>query len=492
MSKSLGNAIEPEAIVKQNGADILRLWVASTDYWEDHSIGNEIVKSNVEAYRKLRNTFRYLLGNLAGFDEAERVAAADMPELERAILHRLSELDELVRKAYADYDFKRVTHTLSNFMNVDLSAFYFDIRKDTLYCDAPSSLRRRACRTVLDELFSCLTAWLAPVLCFTVEEVWLARFPSDEDSVHLRTFPEIPAEWCNGTLSEKWRKVRELRRVVTGALEVERREKRIGASLEAAPDVFVTNAELAVAMRGVDLAELAITSQASLIEGEGPAAAFRLDDVPGVAVVPKRAEGRKCARSWRVLPEVGSDPEFPDLSLRDAAAVREYDAQAARATAEPDTLMERLSRETFWGPFSFFGLAVAAASFAIDRLHKWWMLDIYEIAARGRVEVTPFFDLVMAWNKGVSYGLFEAQTALGVLILVSFALAVVFGLGLWLARAEHRGLRWPCATDLRARRAWQRCRPPRCMAPWRTFLVFTPSDFTGISSMLPTSGSFWA
>ena len=330
MSKSLGNAIEPEAIVKQNGADILRLWVASTDYWEDHSIGNEIVKSNVEAYRKLRNTFRYLLGNLAGFDEAERVAAADMPELERAILHRLSELDELVRKAYADYDFKRVTHTLSNFMNVDLSAFYFDIRKDTLYCDAPSSLRRRACRTVLDELFSCLTAWLAPVLCFTVEEVWLARFPSDEDSVHLRTFPEIPAEWCNETLSEKWRKVRELRRVVTGALEVERREKRIGASLEAAPDVFVTNAELAAAMRGIDLAELAITSQASLIEGEGPAAAFRLDDVPGVAVVPKRAEGRKCARSWRVLPEVGSDPEFPDLSLRDAAAVREYDAQAAR------------------------------------------------------------------------------------------------------------------------------------------------------------------
>ncbi|PKQ07761.1 MAG: isoleucine--tRNA ligase [Alphaproteobacteria bacterium HGW-Alphaproteobacteria-11] len=330
MSKSLGNAIEPEAIVKQNGADILRLWVASTDYWEDHSIGNEIVKSNVEAYRKLRNTFRYLLGNLAGFADDERVAVADMPELERSILHRLAELDELVRKAYADYDFKRVTHTLSNFMNVDLSAFYFDIRKDTLYCDAPSSLRRRACRTVLDELFSCLTAWLAPVLCFTAEEVWLSRFPSDDASVHLRTFPEIPTAWRDEALADKWRKVRELRRVVTGALEVERREKRIGASLEAAPDVHVSDAELLAAMRGVDLAELAITSQASLIEGEGPAAAFRLDDVPGVAVVPKRAEGRKCARSWRVLPEVGSDPEFADLSLRDAAAVREYDAQAAR------------------------------------------------------------------------------------------------------------------------------------------------------------------
>ena len=331
MSKSLGNAIEPEAIIKQNGADILRLWVGSTDYWEDHNIGNDIIKSNVEAYRKLRNTFRYLLGNLSGFDDAERVSVADMPELERVILHRLAELDGLVRKAYLDYDFKRVTHTLSNFMNVDLSAFYFDIRKDALYCDAPSSTRRRACRTVLDHLFNCLTAWLAPVLCFTAEEVWLARFPSDEGSVHLRTFPEIPGEWRNDALSEKWKKIRELRRAVTGALEVERREKRIGASLEAAPDVYVSRPELIEAMKGVDLAEISITSQAQLIEGDGPADAWRLDDVPGVAVVPKLAEGRKCARSWRILPEVGSDPDYPDLSLRDAAAVREFDARAAKS-----------------------------------------------------------------------------------------------------------------------------------------------------------------
>jgi isoleucyl-tRNA synthetase len=328
MSKSLGNVIAPQKIVEQNGADILRLWVASTDYWEDHNIGNDIIKSNVEAYRKLRNTFRYLLGNLAGFDDAERVEVADMPELERVVLHRLAELDVLVRKAYSDYDFKRVTQSVSTFMNVELSAFYFDIRKDVLYCDAPSSLRRRACRTVLDHLFSCLTAWLAPVLCFTVEEVWLTRFPSDTDSVHLRTFPEIPANWRDDALSEKWKKVRELRRVVTGALEVERREKRIGASLEAAPEVYVSRPELIEAMKGVDLAEIAITSQATLIEGEGPAEAWRLDDVPGVAVVPKLAEGRKCARSWRILPEVGSDPDYPDLSLRDAAAVREFDARA--------------------------------------------------------------------------------------------------------------------------------------------------------------------
>ncbi len=329
MSKSLGNAIEPEKIIKQNGADILRLWVSSTDYWDDHSIGDEIIKSNVEAYRKLRNTFRYLLGNLEGFDEAERVAHADMPELERVILHRLAELDQLVRQAYNDYDFKRIFHALTNFMNIDLSAFYFDIRKDALYCDAPSSLRRRACRTVLHELFMSLTAWFAPILCFTAEEVWLTRFPDDEGSVHLRTFPDLPESWIDAGLAEKWRKLRELRRVVTGALEVERREKRIGSSLESAPDVYVSNADLKAAMAGVDLAEISITSGGTLIDGEGPADAFRLDDVAGVAVVPKMASGKKCARSWKIMPDVGSVAGFPDLTPRDAAAVIEYDARQA-------------------------------------------------------------------------------------------------------------------------------------------------------------------
>ena len=329
MSKSLGNAIEPEKIIKQSGADILRLWVSSTDYWDDHSIGDEILKSNVEAYRKLRNTFRYLLGNLEGFDDTERVAHADMPELERVILHRLAELDGIVRQAYNDYDFKRIFHALTNFMNIDLSAFYFDIRKDTLYCDAPSSLRRRACRTVLHELFMSLTAWFAPILCFTAEEVWLTRFPDDEGSVHLRTFPDLPKEWIDAGLAEKWRKLRELRRVVTGALEVERREKRIGSSLESAPDVYVSNADLKAAMAGVDLAEISITSGGQLLDGEGPAEAFRLDDVAGVSVVPKMASGKKCARSWKIMPDVGSVAGFPDLTPRDAAAVIEYDARQA-------------------------------------------------------------------------------------------------------------------------------------------------------------------
>ncbi|MEZ5841531.1 MAG: isoleucine--tRNA ligase [Hyphomicrobiales bacterium] len=326
MSKSLGNIVAPQDVIKESGADILRLWVVSADYSEDLRIGKEILKTNVESYRKLRNTTRWMLGSLAHFREDERVALADMPELERLMLHRLAELDAVVRQGYYDFDFKRVTAALSNFMVVDLSAFYFDIRKDALYCDAASSLRRRACLTVLDHLFSALTAWLAPLLPFTMEEAWLSRFPSATDSVHLRQFPDIPADWRNDALAEKWKKVRALRRVVTGALELERREKRIGSSLEAAPVVHVADGEIMDAMAGIDLAEIAITSAASLVAGDGPAEAFRLAEVPGVAVVSDKAVGRKCARSWKISEDVGSDPDFPDLSPRDAAAMREWEA----------------------------------------------------------------------------------------------------------------------------------------------------------------------
>lgn len=326
MSKSLGNQVFPQDIAKQSGAEILRLWVSSSDYWEDMRIGSEIIKTNTDAYRKLRNTMRFLLGNLSGYDESERVAVTDMPELDRTILHRLTELDGLVRQGYNDFDFKRVFSALFHFATIDLSAFYFDIRKDALYCDAASSVTRRSCRTVMDEVFSCLTAWLAPMLCFTMEEVWLSRFPSEDGSVHLRQFPEIPDSWRNDELAEKWRKVRTLRRVVTGALEIERREKRIGSSLEAAPVVYVTDKTISEAMNGIDLAEISITSQALLREEEAPEEAFTLDDVSGVAVVPEKAEGEKCQRSWKILPDIGADPSFPELSPRDAAAVREWDA----------------------------------------------------------------------------------------------------------------------------------------------------------------------
>jgi isoleucyl-tRNA synthetase len=330
MSKSLGNIVLPQEVMKEAGADILRMWVCAADYADDLRIGPEILKTTVDTYRKLRNTLRWMLGNLAHFTGEERVAVADMPELERLMLHRLTELDGLVRAAYADFDFKRIFAALNAFMTVDLSAFYFDIRKDALYCDPYSSLTRRACLTVLDHLFRATVTWLAPMLCFTAEEAWLAR-DAQATSVHLETFPTVPASWRNDALAEKWRALRNLRRVVTGALELERAAKRIGSSLEAAPMVYVADAELFADAVDVDLAELCITSAATLVEGEGPAEAFRLDDVPGVAVEPRRAEGRKCARSWKISPAVGQDPQYPDVTPRDAKALREWDAMRKAA-----------------------------------------------------------------------------------------------------------------------------------------------------------------
>ncbi|HET6469892.1 MAG TPA: isoleucine--tRNA ligase, partial [Geminicoccaceae bacterium] len=303
MSKSLGNVVSPIDLMKTHGADILRLWAVSADYSEDVRIGKTILEGQADAYRRLRNTLRYLLGNLAGFTEAERLPRGEMPELERWVLHRLAELDRLVRECNYGFDFPRLYNTLHNFCATDLSAFYFDVRKDALYCDPVDAARRRACRTVLDILFSCLTAWLAPVLPFTAEEAWLTRFPSESDSVHLRLFPEVPDGWLEPALGERWERVRRVRRVITGALEVERREKRIGSSLQAAP-VLWAGAEDRAAIAGLDMAELAITSGLRIVEGSPPEGAFTLDDVPGVAVLPAMAEGEKCQRCWQVLPEV--------------------------------------------------------------------------------------------------------------------------------------------------------------------------------------------
>ncbi|MGH6673139.1 MAG: isoleucine--tRNA ligase [Xanthobacteraceae bacterium] len=330
MSKSLGNVIAPQDVIKESGADILRMWACATDYWDDQRIGPEILKTTVDTYRRLRNTLRWLLGNLAHFHAAERGPHERMPELERLMLHRLAELDPLVRAAYADFDFKRIFAALSAFMTSDLSAFYFDIRKDTLYCEPYSSPTRKACLTVLDQLFRCTVTWLAPMLCFTAEEAWLARDPA-ATSVHLEPFPEVPAAWRDGALAEKWRKLRNLRRVVTGALELERAAKRIGSSLEAHPLVYVSDRDLFDAVVDADLAELCITSGAALVEGEGPSEAFRLPDVAGVAVVPQLAEGRKCARSWKITPAVGEDPQFPDVTPRDAQALREWEAMRKAA-----------------------------------------------------------------------------------------------------------------------------------------------------------------
>ncbi|MFL5056771.1 MAG: isoleucine--tRNA ligase [Microvirga sp.] len=329
MSKSLGNVTAPQDVIKQSGADILRLWVAASDYADDLRIGPEILKTFVETYRKLRNTLRWMLGSLAHFREEDRVAAAGMPELERFVLHRLAELDEEIRQAYAAFDYKRVVALLNGFMTSDLSAFYFDVRKDALYCDPISSLRRKSALSVIDETFRYVATWLAPILVFTAEEAWLARFPSAEGSVHLESFPDVPRGWRDEAVAARWAKIRRVRRVVTGALEIERAKKTIGASLAAAPVVHVADPELLRALEGVDLAEICITSDIRVVPGEGPPEAFRLDDVKGVAVVPALAQGRKCARSWKITPDVGADPDYPDVTPRDAAALREWESARA-------------------------------------------------------------------------------------------------------------------------------------------------------------------
>jgi isoleucyl-tRNA synthetase len=327
MSKSLGNTVVPQDVIKQSGADILRLWVVTTDYWEDQRLGKNVLQTNIDAYRKLRNTIRWMLGTLA-HDEGDVVPVKEMPELEQLMLHRLAELDELVRAGYDAFEFKRVTRALIDFMVVELSAFYFDIRKDALYCEAPSSSKRKAAVQVVRHLFDHLVTWLAPMLPFTTEEAWLERYPSSE-SVHLEQFPAVPADWKNDALAEKWKKIRQVRSVVTGALELERAKKTIGSSLEAVPVVHMNDAALEAALSGIDLAEISITSDLVVSHQGAPADAFVLREVPGVAVVVEKADEkglRKCARSWRYTDDVGSDPEFPEVSARDAKALHELKA----------------------------------------------------------------------------------------------------------------------------------------------------------------------
>jgi isoleucyl-tRNA synthetase len=318
MSKSKGNTVAPQSVIKESGAEILRLWVAMVDYAEDQRIGKAILQTTVDSYRKLRNTLRYLLGALEGFDEAERVGYDVLPPLERYVLHRLWQLNAHVREAYAAYRFNDVWRPLADFCAQELSALYFDIRKDALYCDAPDSGRRRACRTVMDAVFERLTIWLAPLACFTMEEAWSCRFP-DAGSNALRVFPATPEEWRNDAEATRWGEVERVLDQVTAGLEIERREKRIGSALEAAPQVRV-DAHLLAAFDGLDAAEVFRTSQAALSPGAADA----------VTVQPQLAHGEKCVRCWRILPEVKA-PKF--LCVRCDEAVEKWDV--AHATQAP-------------------------------------------------------------------------------------------------------------------------------------------------------------
>jgi isoleucyl-tRNA synthetase len=329
MSKSIGNVVAPQDVIKNSGADILRLWVASSDYSGDLRIGPEILKGFVETYRKLRNSIRWMLGALTHYDAKKSVATKDMPELERLMLHRLAELDETVRAAYKSYDYKKVIAVLSAFMNTELSAFYFDIRKDALYCEAPSSLKRLAALETIEQIFRCVTLWLAPILVYTADEAWLERYPEKAATggcVHLETFPDVPASWHNDALAAKWEKIRDIRSVITGALEIQRVNKVIGSSLEAAPHVHITDEDMMAALQGIDLAEVAITSDITISDKPAPREAFTSEQSKHVAVVFARAEGKKCARSWRYTADVGSDKTYPDVSARDAKALHELKA----------------------------------------------------------------------------------------------------------------------------------------------------------------------
>jgi isoleucyl-tRNA synthetase len=309
MSKSLGNTLAPQVIAEKNGAEILRLWAASSDFTEDLRIGDDIIKANVEAYRRLRNTIRFMLANLSGFDESERISPDKMEQLEVYMLARLAELNEIVRKAYEAFDFGLVNSTLFNFCTNDLSAFYFDIRKDSLYCDKRDDPRRAGARTVMDYIFKCIVTWYAPILCFTMEEAWTTRFGADQ-SVHLNDFFVVPDSWKSAALIEKWKRIRAFRRVVTGAVEIERAAKTIGSSLEAFPTAFM-NLDEWQELDKFPAQDIAITSSfAHDLLSNAPPGAFSLPEVPNVFVVVKKAPGAKCARCWRVLEETRPDTQL--------------------------------------------------------------------------------------------------------------------------------------------------------------------------------------
>ncbi len=326
MSKSLGNQTFPQDVIRMSGADMLRLWVASVDYSDDQRIGPEILKAVSDNYRKLRNTIRWMLGTLAHRERGDLIGLAKMAHLDRLMLHKLFELDLKVREAYANFDYARVIAALTAFMYTDLSAFYFDIRKDALYCEAPSSAKRRGALEAINQIFRAVTIWFAPVLVFTMEEAWAARDASHR-SIHLEQFPAIPVAWRDDALAKTWETIRALRLCVTGAIEIARAGKEIGSSLEAAPRVYLKRPEHIEALRGVDFAEVCITSDIAIeTEKSAPEGAFRLPELADVAVVVERARGFKCARSWRYFDPSKASPDFPDVSPRDAAALRELRA----------------------------------------------------------------------------------------------------------------------------------------------------------------------
>ena len=315
MSKSIGNTVDPLKVMQTNGADIIRLWALSVDFTEDHRIGDEILKGVADQYRKLRNTFRYLLGALDGFSDAEKMPVDEMPELERYVLHLLADMDAKLRQAVNDFDYNSYVRLLSDFANNDLSAFFFDIRKDSLYCDAATSPKRMAYRTVLDILFHALVRYAAPVLVFTAEEVWQTRFPDESESVHFLEWPEVltfdnePQIFGNSELVEKWTTLRSFRAMASEQIEPLRRNKLIGSSLEAQlvfeMDGSSDDKDFSKLMTSVDFAELAIVASIKISEFGKPE--HKVSEGSETKFIVTKTTHHKCGRCWRHLPEVTED-----------------------------------------------------------------------------------------------------------------------------------------------------------------------------------------
>ncbi|PPR45516.1 MAG: Isoleucine--tRNA ligase [Alphaproteobacteria bacterium MarineAlpha5_Bin8] len=303
MSKSLGNAMTPDDILKKYGVDILRLWVVASDYYDDLKLDNFILQAQTDSYRRIRNTFRYLIGNLHEFQDKEKISISEFPELEKYILHRLWEVDQIIQECIDTYNFHLMFTTLLNFCSNDLSSFYFDIRKDTIYCDTHSSNKRRAARTLLDILFDFLIRWLAPSLVFTCEEAWQAR--GNNTSIHLKDFLKAENSFKNHHLSETWQTVKNIRKVITGALEKKRADKYIGSSLEAHAEIYLDN-KLKKLMQDVDFSEIAIISSFEIKDINESLNYFSLDEIEGVSVNISKASGSKCQRCWKYEKEINS------------------------------------------------------------------------------------------------------------------------------------------------------------------------------------------
>lgn len=316
MSKSLGNVISPDDVTSKLGADILRLWCLNSDYSEDMRIGDEILKRQQDVYRRFRNTLRYLLGVLSDFDPNCEEVYSDLPELEKFILLKLYKLNTLLRKSIFNFEFQVFYSELHNFCSNELSAFYFDIRKDSIYCDSKSEKRRKASLYVMNQIFICLVHWLAPVLSFTAEEAWLAYpFNSEKNSIHLELFPEISEEWNNTAIEAKWKFVQNIRKTITETIEIEREAKTIGSSLEAEILLYANNLENIKKLQSLDFSEISIVSKATIVNAQVSSNAA-LNEETGIGVIVKKAVGQKCDRCWKILEEVKeTDSEFGKIKL---------------------------------------------------------------------------------------------------------------------------------------------------------------------------------